>query len=407
MRGTHTDRYGAVLLLLSWLGLGLLSFPVVLAASARYPVSVLEQQIPILPPRPLSGDYQERTLVDPLFRWDAMYHFPRIVAQGYVPGAATLAFYPLFPLSARVLHMVGMNPYVSLLLVAWIGTLAYLLVFHRLVGLDLPGEDADWAVSLLMVFPMSMILYVPYMESLFLFFAAAALLFARLRLWLVAGLAEMLAALTKQPGILLAIPLAIELLADSSKHRRGLWQTMGSWFSIALIPLAFVSWTIFRVLTFEPTFTFHANLAPTILELLVSSSAGEMVLSRPFAWPWQIIGEAIDLAIKLPFVRLNVLFNLGGYVAVVLLLAGTWRFLRPAYRAYALAVLVLSLLDYSMSVNAVPFPSLFRHAYLAIPVFIGVPRLVRGRFARVIYASLCLVGFLVLLYGYVMKAWIV
>ena len=131
------------------------------------------------------------------------------------------------------------------------------------------------------------------------------------------------------------------------------------------------------------------------------------MLSRPFAWPWQIIEEAIDLAIKLPFVRLNVLFNLGGYVAVVQLLAGTWRFLRPAYRAYALAVLVLSLLDYSMSVNAVPFPSLFRHAYLAIPVFIGVPRLVRGRFARVIYASLCLVGFLVLLYGYVMKAWIV
>ena len=57
--------------------------------------------------------------------------------------------------------------------------------------------------------------------------------------------------------------------------------------------------------------------------------------------------------------------------------------------------------------TAVPVPSLFRHAYLAFPLLIAVPRLIKNTRARVIYAAVSLAAFFILLYAYVMNGWII
>lgn len=392
---------------LAWLVLGVFSILVALTASARYPVSELEQQVSILPAGAPSGLYLERVLVQPLMRWDALFHFPRIVREGYVTDAPTLAFYPLYPLSARVLHLAGVATSWSLLLVSWAATLGYLLVFRRLAALDQSAEDATWATILLLVFPMSIMLYLPYMESLFLLLAAAALYFARRRAWLRAGVAGMLATLTKQPGVLLIIPLAIEAWTQRDENSGSHRESARRWLAIGLIPLAMAAWTLFRVVALETHFTLAGSLPELVLKLVVSSSAEDMVLTRAFTWPWLIIAEAIGKATSTPVVRLNVLFNLGGYVLMLVLFLLAWRSLRPAHRAYAGAVLLLTLLDYTYSQNAVPLPSMFRHAYLAFPVLLALPQIVRTRAARILWATISLVVFLLLMYAYVMKAWIV
>lgn len=400
----RSHRYVIPLL---WLTMVAIATTVVIDASVRYRISGLEQQIPAWPAQPGSAAYLKRILVEPFFRWDALYHFLRIETLGYQANSAVLAFYPVYPMLARAGYLAGLDPAVSLLLVSWIFGIGYLFVFRRLASLDSSAREATWATLLLLVFPMSLMLFVPYMESLVLFLAAAALYFARLKWWWAAGLAAMLATLTKQPGIFLVIPLAYELAAEGLPRGRTFWSGASRWLTLAPAPIAMVLWTAFRSFTWDPGFAVTGSIPQIILRALVSSRAGEMVVSRPFAWPWQIIADAVNAAMVVPADRLNVLFNLGGYFLVVLLLAAAWRHLRPSYRAYVLALLIFTLLDYSFDGNAQPLTSMFRHAYLAFPVFLAVPNIVRDRVGRLTYVALGTAGFVVLLYAYVMNGWII
>jgi hypothetical protein len=244
------------------------------------------------------------------------------------------------------------------------------------------------------------------MESLLLFFSAAALHFARKRRWWLASAASVLAALTKQTGVLLIIPLAMELWADASNARAGRRNAL-NWLALALAPLAVVGWTALRLILFEGGPDLSLGLQEQFLSLLVSSSATEIVETRPFAWPWHVIAEAIDTAINTPAARWTVAANLGGYLMVIALLVGTWGHLRGSYRAYAAVIVALSLLDFSFNRTFIPVPSLFRHAFLAFPIFAAMPLLVRNGRLRILYAAACLVAFLILAYAYVMNGWII
>jgi hypothetical protein len=401
------DPFRRIVPIILWFILGLLTCLVAAKASILYPASALEKQIPIWPPSQPWVEYLQRTFIHPLFRWDALYHFLNITTVGYDPINGTSAFYPLFPLTAKLLTFIGLDPFISLLFVSYLASLGFILVFERLARFDLSMQQASWSVILLVLFPISMLLFIPYLDSSFLFFAALTLYFARQKRWWVAGLAGMMATFAKQPGIFLVIPLAVALWLDCPENRRWSWQALKNWISVGLIPLAMAIWTLYRILVIEKTIPDMSNLQKLILALLVSSNPGGMVGIRPFAWPWQVIIEAINAAIQNPGVRTHVLFNLGGYCAVVFLLILTWKHLRPSYRAYSLTLLVFTLLDFSFNICSHPVPSLFRHAYLAFPIFIPVPLLLEKKGAKMIYAAFSLVFFLILVFAYVLQSWII
>jgi len=401
------EPFRQIVPIILWFILGLLTCLVAAKASILYPASALEKQIPIWPPSQPWMEYFQRTFIHPLFRWDALYHFLNITTVGYNPVNGTSAFYPLFPLTAKLLTFIGLDPFISLLFVSYLAGLGFILVFERLARFDLSMQQASWSVILLLLFPISMLLFIPYLDSFFLFFAALTLYFARQKRWWVAGLAGMMATFAKQPGIFLVIPLAVELWLDCPENRRWSWQALKNWISVGPIPLAMATWTLYRILVIEKTIPDMSNLQKFILALLVSSNPGNMVVTRRFTWPWQVIIEAINAAIKTPLVRLHVLFNLGGYCIMVFLLILTWKYLRPSHRIYALTLVVFSLLDFSFNVCAIPIPSLFRHAYLGFPIFIAVPHLLEKKWSKMIYAASSLVFFLILVYAYVMEGWIV
>jgi hypothetical protein len=390
-----------------WVILGLLTILVAAKASVLYPASALEKQIPVWPPSQPWREYLQRAFVNPLFRWDALHHFMDITTVGYDPVSGTSAFYPLYPLTGKLLTFIGVDPFVSLLFVSYLAGLGFILVFERLARLDLSPKQANWSAILLLPFPISMILFIPYLDSLFLFFAALTLYFARQKRWWIAGLAGMMATFAKQPGIFLIIPLAVEIWLESPENRRWSKQALKKWISIGLIPLAMASWTLYRIFVIEKIIPDTSNLQSFILALMVSSNPGHMVITRPFAWPWQVILEAVDVALKTPYVRPHVLFNLGGYCAIALLLILNWKYLRPSYRAYSLTLMIFSMLDFSFNICSLPITSLFRHAYLGFPVFIAVPYLLKKIESKMIYAAFSLVLFLTLVYTYVLQSWIV
>src|SRR5262245_1088714 len=106
-------------------------------------------------------------LLSPWYVWDVQYYV-EIVRNGYQPGAATTNFHPLYPWIATLVAVVVREPLLSLLLVSSVAGLLLTVCFYRLARLDIDEQQAWQATALLIVWPASVALFLPYTESLFL-----------------------------------------------------------------------------------------------------------------------------------------------------------------------------------------------------------------------------------------------
>jgi len=144
--------------------------------------------------------------------------YTKIAMQGYAQGDGTTVFFPLYPLLTRLAGKVLWGNY--LLGGIIISSVAYFLVLvylYKLSRLEFDSQVAARTIVYLSVFPTAFFLLGVYTESLFLLFAVSAFYYARKGNWLAAGVTGLLAALTKQLGLLLLLPLLYEYLAQSSK----------------------------------------------------------------------------------------------------------------------------------------------------------------------------------------------
>lgn len=156
--------------------------------------------------------------------WDAQ-HYLFLSQHGYQrlpPNQAPFnAFYPLWPWFIRT--FAGATPRAHLLtalLLSSLLSLAALVLFHRLVRLDHGTPAADGALLLLLAFPSAFVLVLPYSESLFLLLAV--LFFLSLRHGWTGGVAlcGLLLPLARAIGVLLVVPLAIQLWRSRAPARR-------------------------------------------------------------------------------------------------------------------------------------------------------------------------------------------
>ncbi len=131
-------------------------------------------------------------------RWDAV-HYTTIVEQGYTADRSTeawlnIVFFPLYPALCKLL---GWN-FWAMLAVSWGSRPARAGVIDRAC----PPRAGFWALLWLCLFPVTVFLGAPYTESLFLLTTAMALEMVRRKKWLFAGIWGMLAALTRNVGVL-------------------------------------------------------------------------------------------------------------------------------------------------------------------------------------------------------------
>jgi len=151
-------------------------------------------------------------------KWDTR-HYLNIAANGYqVEGEERmlLVFYPLYPLAIRLFHLVIESYFWSAIAVSLTSLIAATYFLSRLVLFE--SSDAVLArdsVKYLLIFPFSFFLSAAYAESLFLLLTILTFYFCRRDQWLPAGIAAMLAALTRNQGVLLLLPLGIEVICRS------------------------------------------------------------------------------------------------------------------------------------------------------------------------------------------------
>ncbi|PYI56235.1 hypothetical protein [Paenibacillus flagellatus] len=150
------------------------------------------------------------------------YHYLSIAGTGYHAdgdSAITIAFYPLYPALIRLVGFLVPDLFAAGLIVSNAFLLIGMYALVRLVELDAPGRTAFASAKLMMLYPLSFFFSIVYTESLFFALCVLSVYNARKRKWLLAGVFGMLAALTRNQGVLLAVPIAIELIETWREHR--------------------------------------------------------------------------------------------------------------------------------------------------------------------------------------------
>lgn len=145
-------------------------------------------------------------------RWDAAGYI-NLARNGYASAPDMLNYLPLYPYLVRFFAFLCFGHYVFAgFLVSNLALLVAGWALFRLVGAEHGERAARRAVILMMFSPLSLFFSVPCAESLFLMLTLLAVLCARNRAFLPAVLLGMLSAATRLAGVLVIVPILLEML---------------------------------------------------------------------------------------------------------------------------------------------------------------------------------------------------
>lgn len=297
--------------------------------------------------------------------WDGTWY--RDIAELGYGGIADegLRFFPMFPLLGRALGpLFAGRVDLALVVVANVASLLLAVAVRRLVlferGNTALADRSVWMVSL---FPGAFVLSWAYAEALWMLAAVVVLWASRSRHWWWAAAAGAVAGATRPLGLLLVVPIAIELIrvwrsARPDERISGLVAVLGPVAGTG----AYLGWV-------------GAAYGDPFLPVTIQSPLrGDTVdpLSRIWEGLGQLVGpEALGDGLHAPFA-----------VAFVVLVVLVWRWWPASYGALSTLLLVVAL-------GAENLNSLERYALSAFPLALVLAGLARDeRVERVVLIGL-------------------
>ena len=194
--------------------------------------------------------YVNRDLTPGAFRsfWTSAdaYHYLCIARDWYIPEGdldrvVQLVFLPGYPLAVRLVRIMVRDYVLAGMLVSVLSFAGALCVFYRLVLLDHDEGTARRAVILLCLMPGAFFFVAPMSESLFLLLSAACLYAARKERWFLSGLFGALASFTRSLGLLLFVPLFMEMLTGLLHGKKSAWRGLAA---LLTVPLGFAAYCV-------------------------------------------------------------------------------------------------------------------------------------------------------------------
>jgi hypothetical protein len=304
-------------------------------------------------------------------QWDAK-HYRYLATHGYgtVGDARNLiAFFPLYPALISVVATVGLPARTAALLISNVAGVLAAILLYEVARADASPRAAWRAAAFFTVFPTAFFLLVGYTEALFCALAFAAVLAARRRRWLPAGLLGGLAAAARLSGLALLPFLVIELFTVR-RSLRSLWQAI---IPPLLVGLGFLTYLLTNLLVLGDPLAF----------LTVQREHW----SHSLAAPWVGFANAVrGISWRVPWEKLTVGGGeIAGGIAAYATTALSWLQLRPADAVYATVVTVM--------VTFLPFwLSIPRYLLTMYPLFLLAGRIT----SRWLYLAMVALSFVAL-----------
>jgi Mannosyltransferase (PIG-V) len=313
--------------------------------------------------------------IDGADRWDAAW-FGQIAGHGYRDDDASAAFFPAYPLAIRTIDFVlPIGTLGAALLVSNVAFLGALLVLYALTTLEFSESVARRTVLLVACFPSSFFFLAPYSESLFLFATLLAYWWVRTDRWPYAGVAGLVASITRSIGVVLVPALLVEAATRTRRWRpaaRTLWLVLP-----VLGPMLYMTYWIARGQ--DALRPFHAQTS----------------WMRSVQFPLITIGDAISLGVRGIGDPRGIYWTGDVVVACLLLvpLALGWRKLRPTYLTYVGLSLLIPL---TYPLPARPFLSMPRFVVVLFPLFWLLADELKHRVGLLLVTGVFLAGFAIL-----------
>lgn len=211
-------------------------------------------------------------------KWDSNWYL-KIAENGYYSTKST-AFFPLYPILIRVLSdITNLNPVICGIIISSICFLIALYFAQKLIEIDFDSRAAKRVVYILALNPVAFYFTSVYTESTFLMLSILCLYNIRKRRWFLAAMAGAFCSATRNTGVLLVIPFALEYfyaklplqvigenysikdrligvknelkISNVNKYLSGLW--------ICLVPLGLISYMSYLFLKFGSALTFISS----------------------------------------------------------------------------------------------------------------------------------------------------
>ncbi len=172
--------------------------------------------------------------------WDGAWYLS-ILAKGYAFSSQSYAFFPGLPLFSWLLNLIGNNPLVSLASFSFVAGIAWLPVYQLVAESYMSRSDAMRSTLVYGFLPYVFLFStVAYAEGLFLLATLMAWYFFRRNRILCAGVSASVAAIARPPGILIMMPIFVEVFKRYRFRRKlvGLRYVC----SLALPTIGLVAW---------------------------------------------------------------------------------------------------------------------------------------------------------------------
>ena len=324
-------------------------------------------------------------VIQPMRNWDGFW-YSLIAEQGYDYHPATTAFWPLYPWTMKLVsNLLVIRPEVAGYFLANLAFLVALVFFHRLVAREWGDGVARRATVLLAFFPTAFYFNAVYSESFFLLFTVLAFYWAKGGRWWLAALAAVLAGMTRNLGVMLAVPLAIIFIKQHWPVLRWHWEKPTRWptdmLALALIPLGPALYLLYLWIDFgDPLLTLEAQKGwarqqgtPWTAFTMAFEQLRLGWLARLLESPtWETLTSFEVRNSFAEFESLDVIFAF----LWIGMLAYSIRRLPFEYWAYSLVLFVLPLFSPS---TIHPLMSVPRFLVVLFPLFIGLALLTRRR----------------------------
>lgn len=369
--------------------------------SAFYPRFAQEASVSVLPGSAPIDVWLRRVVLWPNVRYDVLWYLG-IAEHGYTYRDGATAYHPLYPLLTGVLgRLIGGHYLLAAWLVAQVCCVLMLVVLYRLVRLDHDEAMSRRTTLLLLSSPLGFAFLLPYTESLLLLCFVLAFYAARHGRWWLAGLAGAGAALTKQPGVTILLPLLWELwrqhgAAIQRKQWRPIVQPL---IALGLIPLGLLSFLVYRATLGDVAFDWRNPI--TLVSALLVTPSYKDVWGEYFSWPWINFGYAVDQLRTAPYFYLLINF----YVMLIMVVIVAYSMIRQR-RSYAIFSGVLLLLNLSIVYPLWPYMGIIRRFTVIFPLFIQLARWSRSRTIFALIMTCQLVLWLYISAAYVRNAFV-